>query len=423
MLAKLIALLLIVIPLYPKFPILSVSGTFVSVRLEDFLIAIVFLIYIVKKPSFPSPVHKSLLLYLFIGFTSAFSAIVLTKSVTLNLGILHLFRRLEYMSLFFVAFSFLRSLSQIPFLIRTILITSLLVAIYGLGQQFLSFPVITTTNSEFSKGLALTLGPNARINSTFAGHYDLAAYTVFPLLLIIGLFALPATKKKPILLIVGALVYWTLLLSASRVTFAAFYLTTAIFVWIIGKRVWIIPLVLLAVLSVLFSPQLAGRYRQLIVDQFLSYVPVAHAQTAVDQQTPDALKAPQAPEDRSFNIRLKAEWPRAVRAFLKNPVLGTGYSSVGLATDNDYLRSLAESGILGLLAFLLIIIRFFKTSLPHIINFHLTLESIFILSATLALFSLLLNALFIDVFEASKIALLTWLTLGLAEKTKILIKS
>src|SRR3990172_6746363 len=168
MLAKLIALLLIVIPLYPKFPILSVSGTFVSVRLEDFLIAIVFLIYIVKKPSFPSPVHKSLLLYLFIGFTSAFSAIVLTKSVTLNLGILHLFRRLEYMSLFFVAFSFLRSLSQIPFLIRTILITSLLVAIYGLGQQFLGFPVITTTNSEFSKGLALTLGPNARINSTFS---------------------------------------------------------------------------------------------------------------------------------------------------------------------------------------------------------------------------------------------------------------
>ena len=143
----------------------------------------------------------------------------------------------------------------------------------------------------------------------------------------------------------------------------------------------------------------------------------------MDQQTPDALKAPQAPEDRSFNIRLKAQWPRAVRAFLKNPVLGTGYSSVGLATDNDYLRSLAESGILGLLAFLLIIIRFFKTSLPHIINFHLTLESIFILSATLALFSLLLNALFIDVFEASKIALLTWLTLGLAEKTKILIKS
>lgn len=413
MLAKLIALILIVIPLYPKFPILGVSGTFVSVRLEDFLIAAVFLIYLLRKPSFLSPLHRSIPLYLFIGTVSAFSATVLTKSVSLNIGVLHLFRRIEYMSLFFVAYSFLKSLSQIPFLIRSILLTSLLVALYGLGQQFLGFPVITTTNSEFSKGLALTLGQNARINSTFAGHYDLAAYTVFPLLLILGLLALPSVKFKPFLLIIGSLVYWTLLLSASRVTFAAFYLSAFVFVWLIGKKVWFIPLMILAVISVLVSPQLAGRYRQLLI-------PSAHAQVPVDEQTADAL-IPVA-EDRSFNIRLKAEWPRALRAFLKNPILGTGYSSVGLAVDNDYLRALAETGILGLLAFLLIILRFFKTSLPFLLNYRPSLEFVFILSVTLSLCSLLLNALFIDVFEASKIALLTWLTLGLAEKVKILTK-
>ncbi|TSC88368.1 MAG: Uncharacterized protein G01um101416_36 [Microgenomates group bacterium Gr01-1014_16] len=410
MLVKLIGLILLVIPLYPKFPILGVSGTFVSVRLEDFLIAAVFLIYLLRKPTFPSPLHKSLLLYLFIGLVSTFSAIVLTKSVSLNLGVIHLLRRVEYMSLFFVGFSFLKSLSQIPFLIRTILITSLLVALYGLGQQFLGFPIITTTNSEFSKGLALTLGQNARINSTFAGHYDLAAYTVFPLLLILGLVSLPSIRYKPVLLFLGTLVYWTLLLSASRVTFAAFYLVAFAFVWLIGKKVWIPLLIILAFFSVLVSPQLAGRYRQLIF-------PLASAQVPVDEQTADAL-VPVA-EDRSFNIRLKAEWPRAIRAFLKNPILGTGYSSVGLAVDNDYLRALAETGILGLLAFLLIIVRFFKTPLP----FRPSLEGIFILSVTLSLVSLLINALFIDVFEASKIALTTWLLLGLAEKTKVLIKS
>ncbi|MBI2008290.1 O-antigen ligase family protein [Candidatus Amesbacteria bacterium] len=407
MLAKFIAILLLVIPLYPKFPILGVSGTFVSVRLEDFLIAAIFLVFLLHKPSFSTPLHRSILLYLFLGLVSTFSAIVLTKSISLNLGLLHLIRRLEYMSLFFIGFSFLTSLSQISFLVRTILVTSLLVAIYGLGQQFLSFPVITTTNSEFSKGLTLTLGPEARINSTFAGHYDLAAYTVFPLLLILGLLSLPNIKFKPLLFAVGLLVYWTLLLSASRVTFAAFYLSAFAFVWLIAKKVWIPLLLILAFFSVLISPQLAGRYRQLIF-------PLAHAQVPADEQTADAL-VPVA-EDRSFNIRLKAEWPRAVRAFLKNPVLGTGYSSVGLAVDNDYLRALAETGILGLLAFLLIIFRFLKTPPP----FNNSLESIFILSVTLSLVSLLLNALFIDVFEASKIALTTWLLLGLAEKTKIL---
>lgn len=407
MLAKLIALLLLVIPLYPKFPILGVSGTFVSIRLEDFLIAAVFLVFLLRKPSFS---NRPILLYLLIGLVSIFSAITLTKSVSLNQGLLHFFRRVEYMSLFFVGFSFLTSLSQIPFLVRSFLITALLVALYGLGQQFLGFPVITTTNSEFSKGLTLTLGPGARINSTFAGHYDLAAYTVFPLLLILGLLSLPSSRYKPALLLLGILVYWILLLSASRVTFAAFYLVAFAFVWLIGKKVWIPILMILAFFSVLVSPQLAGRYRQLLF-------PSAHAQVPVDEQTADAL-VPVA-EDRSFNIRLKAEWPRAVRAFLKNPILGTGYSSVGLAVDNDYLRALAETGVLGLLAFLLIIFRFLKTT-PV---FSPSLESIFILSVTLSLCSLLLNALFIDVFEASKIALLTWLTLGLAEKTKILMKS
>lgn len=408
---KLIALLLIVIPLYPKFPILGVSGTFVSIRLEDFLIAAVVFIFLLHKPSAPTPIHKSIIIYLLIGLVSTFSAITLTKSVSLSQGLLHFFRRIEYMSLFFVGFFFLKSPFQISFLIRILLVTTLIVALYGLGQQFLGFPVITTTNSEFSKGLALTLGPEARINSTFAGHYDLAAYTVFPLLLILGVLSLPTIRYKLPLLFLGTLVYWTLLSSASRVTFAAFYLSAFAFVWLIGKKVWIPLLAILATLSVLVSPQLAGRYRQLIF-------PVAHAQQIpADEQTADALKP--VAEDRSFNIRLKAEWPRALRAFFKNPILGTGYSSVGLAVDNDYLRALAETGILGLLAFLLIIFRFLKST-PI---FKPSLESIFIYSVTLSLCSLLLNALFIDVFEASKIALLTWLTLGLAEKVKILSKA
>ena len=57
---------------------------------------------------------------------------------------------------------------------------------------------------------------------------------------------------------------------------------------------------------------------------------------------------------RSFQIRLNIEWPRAIRAFWKNPFLGTGYSSITIATDNDYLRILGETGIFGLLSFVLL---------------------------------------------------------------------
>ncbi len=407
----LLVLVLLFVALYPKFPLLGVSGTFVAVRLEDFVVAaaIIFWALTALRQKY-LPVHRAILLYLIIGFVSVFSAIFVTKTAGLNLGLLHALRRVEYMAMFAVGFHALQNKQQLHFLIRAFLLIALIASIFGLGQQFLGWPVISTTNSEFSKGLALTLGAGARINSTFAGHYDLAAFSIFPLLLVIALLTLPQIRHKWLLIGIGSLAYWTMLLSASRVTFAAFYITTALFMLLIRKKLWLIPLILLGIFSILASPQLLGRYRELLIN---------HVQAAADEEIPDALKPPAVPEDRSLNIRLKAEWPRALRAFYQNPLLGTGFSSVGLAVDNDYLRVLAETGFFGLAAFGLILLRIFKTSSPYF-RAPASSSDAFIVATTLGLVSLLLNAVFIDIFEASKVAIIAWTLLGAAEKAKTL---
>lgn len=422
----LLALVLIVIPLYPKFPLLGVSGTFVAVRLEDFLLAFLVLIWLTTRLTswrqlFQLPLHRAIILYLGIGLAALFSGVFLTKTVLLQQGLLHWLRRIEYLLLFFIAYDFLTSVNQMKFLVRTFLVVSFLIAVYGIGQQYLAWPVISTTNSEFSKGLALSLGTGARINSTFAGHYDLAAYSVFPLLFIFGLVMIDS-RFKLLLLAIGSLIYWTMLMSASRVTFAAFFLTTGLFVLVMRRYSWLLLLALLAGVSILATPQLLGRYRELVVNHLLVVASPVSAQ-AVDEQPADALKPPPVPEDRSLNIRLHAEWPRALRSLLKNPIFGTGYSSVGLATDNDYLRALAETGIIGFAAFGLIIGRFLKTSFKYLLSVPHQFESVFVIAVTFGLIGLLLNAVFIDVFEASKIAVITWTLLGLAEKTKILTTS
>lgn len=434
--SHLIPLLLIFIPLYPKFPLFGLSETFVSIRIEDLLVAAVVFIYLVglvrnRFRKLKEPMARSILLYWFVGFTAAFAGIFLTKSATLNLGILHALRRVEYMSLFLVAYDWLADSHQLRYYIRTIILVGVLVAVYGLGQQFLHFPVISTTNSEFAKGLALTLGPGARINSTFAGHYDLAAFCMLPLLLITSL--LPFSRHRLLLLISGGLIYWTMLLSASRITFASFVISTSLLLVLIHKKIWLIPLVVVTIFGFLASPQLRGRYLDLLTKQFkITMVsPVsASAEVSEDQSlpatpeskavdvTPDALKTPAVAEDRSFNIRWQVEWPRAVRAFVKNPLVGSGFSSIGLAVDNEYLRFLAETGALGLLAFALIMFRYFKTTLPYIFHYRENLNSAFILSASCFLVSLLLGGLFIDVFAASKIAMMLWSIIGLSEKTK-----
>lgn len=405
--------LLILIPLYPKFPLANVSGTFVSIRMEDFAIALTFLIWGFSQirigfKTVKDEVPRSIYLYWFIGMVAMLSGIFLTRSSSFSLGVLHFARRVEYMSLFLIAFTYLKSKDQLGVIIKVLLLVSLLVAIYGIGQQYFAFPVISTNNSEFSKGLALTLGPGARINSTFAGHYDLAAYTSLPLLLILAI--LPISKRKPLLVFIWGLIYWSLLMSASRITFAAFFISAGVLVILIKKRIWLIPLILIAITGVLISPQLRGRYLQFIQNSL-----TVHAQ-AVDP-VPDALKPTAVVEDRSFNIRLNVEWPRAVRAFIQNPVLGTGYSSVGLAVDNEYLRILAETGILGFLAFILILLRLIKSYWPSITKFESTPESAFIVTIFCFLLTLLLGGVFIDVFAASKIALITWTLLGLAYKT------
>jgi O-antigen ligase len=116
---------------------------------------------------------------------------------------------------------------------------------------------------------------------------------------------------------------------------------------------------------------------------------------------------------RSYNIRTDVEWPRAIRAFTKNPLLGTGYSSITDATDNDVLRSFGETGLMGTIAlgliFCLLIFSFIK-SLKRVTTF----ERLFLTASICATINILITALFIDVLEASKIACLLWILLGVS---------
>jgi O-antigen ligase len=114
----------------------------------------------------------------------------------------------------------------------------------------------------------------------------------------------------------------------------------------------------------------------------------------------------------SNEIRFKVEWPRAVRALVKNPLLGTGYSSVGLATDNDYLRALAETGFLGFGVFGWVVVEILRRSWVFWRKGELRWLRVWTLGLTMATIGLLINAFFIDVFEASKVAFTFWLLAG-----------
>ncbi|MBM3209214.1 hypothetical protein FJZ40_02895 [Candidatus Shapirobacteria bacterium] len=453
--------LLLFIPLYPKFPLLSVSGTYVSIRIEDFLVAGTlaawFILFLIREPRqfLGQTLPKLFLLYFLVGGLSLVSAVFITKNVTPHLALLHYFRRIEYMSLLFVAYDAIRRPKDIKIYALIFFLATTGVIVYGIGQKFWGWPVISTMNREFSKGLFLQLTWWARVNSTFAGHYDLAAYLVLTLSLTAAFFTLIRSIKLRIITLFFAIAsLYLLILTASRISFPA-YLVAATFILFSLKKYWWIPLVLaFSILGMLGSADFSQRYAATFkidlsflsgtfkVKQEAVIVPtVAPTPTILPPivavgptrrpgervtPTPTPTPTPIPPAEpveptelavtRSTDIRLKAEWPRALRAFAKNPLLGTGYSSITLATDNDYLRILGETGILGALAFLLIFIEIGRKVVFFLRRARPGFDRTVVIGICGAAAGFLLNALFIDVFEASKVAFIFWILMGVMLK-------
>ncbi|MBU1129935.1 O-antigen ligase family protein [Patescibacteria group bacterium] len=438
-----LAILILFIPLYPKFPLSTVKNTYVAIRLDDIIISISILIWVLlqikkKLPILKNPLFKLFLIYFASTFLSTLHAILILKTTPTNLLTLHFLRRIEYMLVAFIAIDATQSKKDLKYPFIFLIIASVFVALYGYGQKYFAWPIISTMNEEFSKGYILNLTEWSRVSAAFAGHYDLAAFLSVILVLILGI-TLKLKKKllKIPILIIWLILFQLLVFTVSRISIFAFWGGAVLMLLLIKKKLWIVPVSLLVIFNLFKSDQLNNRLVATI--QTLKPKPTV---TIIEPsplpkptlkfkpspiptlkfkpspiptvfRNPTPQKYPEIDIDagvsRSGEIRFNIEWPRAINAFYKNPLLGTGLGSITLATDNDYLRLLGESGIFGFLSFFAIFFYFFIHSVKKKQNYL-----IYIFLA--CLFTTLANAIFIDVFEASKTAYLFWIMMGIYYK-------
>lgn len=443
----LVAAIIFAIPLYPKFPFITVPGTFVSIRLEDFLIFIVaafwFLTITPKlKNLLSQKITKLVVLFLCVALLSVISAIFITKTAVPHIAILHWLRRIEYMLPLFIGMSVIRSQKDLAFFMKCFLLVILYMFFYGIGQKYFGLPVITTQNYEYSKGVALRYTQGGHLTSTFAGHYDLASFLVFLLPFFFSILFSGSINKlfsrndrlRNIYILFWFLAiisgFWMLINSVSRISIVTYILAVTVTLFLI-RRYKVIPFfIILSIVFISVSSNLVSRYTSIFevtIQKILNppktsviFLPEAYAASVSgglpQRKIPEELPTPPPQpvfEDRSTSIRLNVEWPRAIRAFKKNPPLGTGFSSITLATDNDYLRLLGETGILGLTSFLLILFYLFKKVFKQCpLPKNIDLSSAFVAGFIGGFAGILLNAVFIDIFEASKFAIIFWLFVG-----------
>jgi hypothetical protein len=451
--------LLIFIPLYLKFPLFMFSETFVSIRLEDVLIFFIMSLFILDlilsgkwRGLIKDRLIQMMFIFFLIGAVSVFSGAYLTHTITFKLGIFHLLRRVEYMLLLPLGYLAIKQKSDLKLNIYVASIVVFLVNFYAVGQKYLHFPVVSTINSELSKGTIYYLGQYDRISSTFSGHYDLAVFSVMVLSFLSAYIFVYINNKKLkqivslnkntplfILVLLFLFSFYVLVVTAARLSFVAGIAGVFFSLVLLKKGKYILIGILLLIILSLYPSQLRNRFMSTITVNVLkswnSYTAVSSEQASrsklniptlpatgkrIDTVGADAADiAPGEPVNttdlgvfRSLEIRTNVEWPRAIRSVINNPLLGTGYSSLGLATDSDILRSLGEVGILGTAAFVLIIYEIIRRLWHQYKKSNDEMKYIAIGALSLV-GAFLVNSLVIDVFEASKVATLFWLFIGL----------
>jgi len=312
------------------------------------------------------------------------------------------------------------------YVVKLLLLVVLGVFVYGLGQKYFSWPIIITQNQEYAKGIALRYAYGGHMISTFAGHYDMASFMVMALPVLVSFYFVVKKKEaKKVFLFSSLSALWLLSNSLSRISVVSYLISITVTLLLV-KRAKMVPIVLFISLVIFgFSSSLLDRYIRVIevVKNRVGVVRVEEVYAAEEsgfpvRMEPEKVVTP-APvpifEDRSASIRINVEWPRAIRALKKNPLLGTGYSSITLATDNDFLRLLGETGIIGFFSFILIFLELLREFVSKV-NFRMVPKKpsdVFMFSFLGSIVGVFGNALFIDVFEASKFATIFWLLIGL----------
>jgi len=521
------------IPLYPKLPLVDVKNTWVYIRVEDFVIVFVLIIWalflILKKVSLKSPLTVPILAFWVMGAVATIHGVLLIfptlADVFPNVAFLSFLRHIEYMSLFFIAYAGIKDKRFLSYVITVVVGTLLAVSAYGFGQKYLGFPAFLTMNEEFAKGEPIRLSALSRVPSTFAGHYDLAAYLVLVIPILASLiFGVRNWLIRAFL--AGTIVVGVILMffTVSRVSFFVLLLSLGLVVFFQKKKLVLFSLPLVAILFFLFlgsKPALLQRFSntvkevdvlvdatdgdvighaevvqstyfkdKVVKQQFSKSIVDVNAALSDKNGNPDIvspakipfevpyemlppeevlLKAANAPNgenlpqgtgyinlslspvtsklrtfyyepraesstaspevyiingnflikraaayDLSFTTRFQGEWPHAIAAFERNVLVGSGYSSISLAVDNNYLRMLGEIGLLGFVAFFSVFIMagiYIKRVLPDVDS---SVAKTFVLGFLAGTVGLLLNALLIDVFEASKVAYVLWLLMGVS---------
>lgn len=377
--------------LYLIAPKISVFGESVPVRPEDFVSAIAITLFFVlpRERALSLPYHVKIYLA-FVGL-NFFSSLINFQDIGLN-GILYSTRLLQYIAWYFIIFEVCHGISW-KTIHRALLSVSAVFMLWGILELTGVIPVI----GKFT-------GATERLTINTSGPFETSV-----MLAMLAYSAASYVAAVPLLI----LVFFT----QSRITLigmVASYFSSRPFRAVVGGM-------LVFVLYPLAIQPLMNSLQDTRIGQSEGPARMINA-FAVSWQRAPVLDDPSffrdhlltgntiqrymvdTKGDLSFRIRA-VRWPTVIKTTFSHPlatVFGWGPSAWGNALDSYYVRVLGETGLLGLVIFLLWVWVAFRRFEPKG-------------NARYSLVMMALVGVFIDIFTSSKVMPLLWAYIAFEE--------
>ena len=409
-----LVVLFLAITIFPKVTLIAIPGSHAGIRLEDLMIAGYLIFFFINgfKNGFGeykklSKIVRALCLCL---AAFAISNIVgcISGNVTPYLAIFYLVRVFEYFVLIFAG----RDLISIPggkrLLLNLIKATVVFHGIYAILEYFSLTPDISALINRPTSG---------RVFTTFSGPYELAGYLAICLPLILNEIFV---NKKYTNVLFAVLIFTSVILSESRIALVAITVVTIMWVLkaVFGARergkglsplkvlasALVLAVVAIGVVKGLQSSRFAGVDFGDYVNTTISawehsdydyyrwnkqpyYSPLVFSQT----------------DDRSFALRI-TKWTVLIKQAVEvAPLFGLGMSISGEAMDGGIVKLFCETGMIGLILWIILMVTVWKQARNN------KKISFVVLSMIAVLF---INAIFIDIFDASKVMMAFWFIVG-----------
>lgn len=361
-------------------------GRGITLRVDDFILLIISFGWLARmaidkelglflKTSLNRPIAFYILACLISTLIGA-----LMGRLDLKIGFFFVLKYFQYVIIYFMVVNYIQEKREIGRFLWPLLITCVLVSVFGIIQIPGGGRVSAPFEGEIGE-------PN-----TFGG------YLLFMMAIAIGLsLSANAWRERIIYGGIAAFAFFPFLFTQSRASYLAFFPMLMVFVWLSEKRKLLIVAVLfLAVLLPVIAPQK--------VKDRISYT---------FNQTPQSgqVQVGTIRLDTSTSIRLRS-WQGALSATVRYPVFGFGVTGYGFV-DAQYPRVVAETGIIGIVSFVLLMAAIFKQGKIVFRQSHVAIHRGLSMGFLAGFFGLMVHAIGANTFIIVRIMEPFWFVLAM----------